>query len=132
MTTGITTQVDTMTYIHFHDGAPYPYEGEHCPHPNCNTTLVHTPHHGNTDKICNPEETMNRYRILYNVNDQGKYRDIESYSLAHALWEVAKLISIEESTGAELIDTMTLPSKGNIYDNPIHVNLYPNWEQDNQ
>lgn len=75
---------------------------------------------------------MNRYRFLYKVNGHGSYMDVESNSLAHALWEAAKRITLDESSDAELVDTMTLPSKGNSYQEPVHVNLYPNWEHDHQ
>jgi hypothetical protein len=75
---------------------------------------------------------MSRYRIVYrnklpeNVTT-GEFVDVESNSLAHALWETAK----EFGHGAELVDTMVLPSRENTFAFPYHVDLYPNWEKEN-
>lgn len=66
-----------------------------------------------------------RYRMLYSDNDgNNSFKDVESNSLAHAVWEVAK------ECGGTLVDTMILPSKENSYGVPAHVNLYPNWQKD--
>jgi hypothetical protein len=69
---------------------------------------------------------MSRYRIMYqDTAGNGHYKDVESNSLAHAIWELSK----ELSTGS-LVDTMVLPSKENSHSFPTHVNLYPNWEHE--
>lgn len=65
-----------------------------------------------------------RYRIVYKDHGgRGCYRDVESNSLAHAVWELAK----ELCGSGELIDTMQLPSKETSSKVPVHVNLYPDW-----
>lgn len=70
---------------------------------------------------------MPRYRILFaDDSGHGTYKDVESNSLAHALWEVAK----QDGYGMTLVDTMELPGKSNLYSQPFHVNLSPNWESE--
>ena len=69
---------------------------------------------------------MPRYRILFRDENTSNFVDVESNSLAHALWEVAKM----HGYGMDLVDTMALPDKSNSYGNPVHVNLYPEWTKD--
>lgn len=68
-----------------------------------------------------------RYRILYTDSEgTGRYWDLESNGLAAAVWAVAK----ELCGSGELVDTMILPCKETSLREPTHVNLYPNWQQD--
>ena len=71
-------------------------------------------------------ELVMRYRILYNDASGNHFRDIESNSLAHAIWELGT-----ELCSGKLVDTMLLPSKENSHSQPVHVNLYPEWEKNN-
>lgn len=66
-----------------------------------------------------------RYRILYKDGNNNFFRDVESNSLADAIWELAK----ELCTGT-LVDTMLLPSKETSIRDAIHTNLYPQWSTD--